>query len=213
MSNKHFLATTGVLFALVLVACQGAASPSVNETPSISQTVDVTRFVQQPTIASESEATTTVTEPAGAPLPVTVQAGSSSFQLDPEYFKGLVILTEYYTLLDHGLYEESYQLLSSSQQQRYSFEDYASFYEHDLKSIKIRGILPFNYYLIRQGLPARQIPPNELRYLIFTTALHNGAAWNEGGTPKPDDKTGFQALVLENNEWKVDQFNTSPWAH
>lgn len=223
MTNRQFLIATGVLFALVLAACQGQISPMAEETPSahqtvevtrlVPQTIEVTRIVQQPTITPEPEAATTFTEPAGTPLSVTVQEGSSSFQLDPEYFKGLVILTEYYTLLDHGLYEESYQLLSSSQQQRYSFEDYSSFYKHDLKTIKIRSILPYNFYLTQQELPARQIPPGELRYITLMTAFHYGAAWNVGGTPVPDDVTGFETLVLENGEWKIDQFNTSPWTH
>jgi len=152
-------------------------------------------------------------EPVVAPLTVTVQSGSFSFSLDPDYFDGLIILTEYYTLLDHGLYEESYQLLSSSQQKLYPLDTYVGFYKHDLKSIQIKGILPYNYFLLRQGVPPMQDPPNELRYFTFTTAYHNGPAWNDEGTPIPHDTTGFETLILENNEWKIDQLNTSPWTH
>ena len=221
MNRKRFLTSTGILLAFVLTSCRGENPSNVDEKPNtpqtgevtqpVTQTIEVTQPVQQPTFETESKITSTVVDPVVTPLTVTVQSGSFSFSLDPDYFDGLIILTEYYTLLDHGFYEESYQLLSSSQQKRVSYEDYVVYHKADTKGIKIKGILPYNYFLIRQGLPARQIPPDELRYFVFVTIFHNGPAWNKGGTPIPDDKTGFQALVLEDNEWKIDQLNTSPW--
>lgn len=223
MTNKHFLTETVILFAFVLTACQIAIAPRSEETLSVPQTVEVTRLVpqtiedtrivQQPIIKLETENTTASPESTVTSLSITVQTGSSSVQMDPAYFDGFIVLIQYYTLLDHGLYKESYQLLSSTQQKRYSFEDYTSFYTHDLKALGINSIQPYNYWRVKQGLPSMQILPDELRYVIFMTAFHNGAAWNEGGTAIPDNITGFQSLVLENNEWKIDEFNTSPWAH
>ena len=101
------------------------------------------------------------------------------YKFNPNYFEGFIILTKYYTLLDHGIYEESSPLLSSSQQKRYSFEDYKKFYNKTLNALEIGGIVPYNYWRVEQGLPAVEIPENELRYVIFMTAFHNGAAWNE----------------------------------
>jgi hypothetical protein len=191
----------------ILSSCQEDLPLTIEVASSVPQTIEVTRIVQQPIQPLESKVTTATAEPAPS---VTTQVCDSSVQIEPAYFDGIVVLTQYYTLLSHGLYEESYQLLSSSQQKRYGFEDYKSFYSHDLKALVIEGIQPYNHWRVYQGLPTLQIPPNKLRYVVFMTAYHNGAAWNQGGTPVPDDVTGFQTLVLENSEWKIDEFSTSP---
>jgi hypothetical protein len=223
-NNKPFLLVTGILLALILAACQSNFSSDNEETPREPKTVEVTRIVQQtvevtrivleqePITIKETEAATDSAYPTANQPSIKILLGSSAVQMDPDYFDGLIVLTQYYTLLDHGLYEESYPMLSSAQQKRYSFEDYKSFYIHDLKALEVREILPYNYWRVQQELPTLQFPPNELRYVILMTAFHYGAAWNEGGTPMPDNMTGFQSLILENNEWKIDDFNTSPWA-
>jgi hypothetical protein len=212
MNKINFLAVAGVLLSNVLTACQSSYSPGADRMLTVTQPAEATPMLKQSTLVLEPYASpAAVIESAVTPDIVTIQTGSASFQLDPDYFKGLIILTEYYTLLDHGLYEESYQLLSAAQQKRTSFEDYVAYHSTDTKALEIKGILPYNYDRIQKGLPARQIPPGELRYFVFVTIYHNGLTWNKGSIPMPDDKTGFQALVLENNEWKVDKFNTSPW--
>ena len=221
MNKKRVIIAFWLLFVFTLAGCLNGPSLNTEKTPTIPQTVEVTRIVtqiievtrvvQQPTTIPESGIATAVTGPTVTPPPVTVQADGLSVLIDPAYFDGLIVLTQYYTLLNHGLYEESYPLLSSSQQKIYNFKDYASFYTHDLKALEIEGIHPYNYWRAQQSFPALQIPPDELRYVIYLTVFHNGAAWNEGGTPMPDKVTGFQSLVFENNEWKIDEFNTSPW--
>jgi hypothetical protein len=212
LNNKLFLASIELLLAMMLVSCQGITSPSTAETLQVPQTVEYTEIVQPTAQKMESEAVATVTKTAVTSLSFPVQPGTSSVEVDPAYFDGFIVLTQYYTLLDHGFYQESYRMLSSSQKKRYSFEDYTNFYTHDLKAIKIIGIQPYNYWRSLQELPALPAPPNELRFIVFSIAYHHGAAWNIGGTPKPHNVTGFESLVLENNEWKVDEFNTMPWA-
>lgn len=191
MSREHFASAIRVLFILVLAACQGKNSSNAEDA-----------LVVAKSISTET--------PTASPL-IAIQEGSSFVQMESSYFDGFIILARYYTLLDHGLYEESYPLLSSSQQKRYSFEEYTSFYSQDLQSLEITGMLPYNYWRVQQGLLAIDISPNQLRYVIFMTSYHNGTAWNDGGAPIPDNTTGFQSLILENNEWKIDEFNTSPW--
>ena len=221
MNKKQVLIAFWLLYVFTLAGCLNGPSLNIEKTPTLPQTVvvtrivtriiEVTRVVQQPTTIPESGVATAATGPTVTPLPVAVQAGDLSVLIDPAYFDGIIVLTQYYTLLKQGLYEESYPLLSSSQQKIYNFKDYTSFYTSSLKALEIEGIQPYNYWRAQQGFSAWQIPPDELRYVIFMTAFHNGAAWNEGGTPMPDKVTGFQSLVFENNEWKIDEFNTSPW--
>jgi hypothetical protein len=217
MTNRHFLTATGVLFALVLTACQGAITPSSEETPCVPQTVEVTRLVpqtievtrivQQPPITPEYEATTGSTEPTVTPLSITVQAGSSSLQMDPAYFDGFIVLTRYYTLLDHGLFEEVLPLYSSSLLRKSGGGNF----ESDLKSVKVISIRPYDYWRAQQGLPPQPTPENEIRYIVGTIVFHKAPAWNEGGTPTPDEQTRFVSLILEDGEWKLNEFNSSPW--
>lgn len=194
-----------LLSTLILVGCSGNPVQTIEVTRLVPQTVEVTRIIPQPTTVS-GLGTLATAEPS-----IKVPADSISVLMDSSYFDGFILLTQYYTLLDHGLYEESYQLLSTSQQKRYSFEEYKSFYTHDMKALEIRGIEPYDYWLAKQGVSASQIPADKLRYVVFLTSYHNGAAWNNGGTPIPDNVTGFETLILENGEWKIDEFNTSPW--
>lgn len=200
--------TICLLLTLVLTACNSGAIQIVEVTRLVPQTIEVTRVIPQPTATQESGDLATTPEPSATSIPNISQVDFSFAQVYPAYFDGFVVLTQYYTLLNHRLYEESYQLLSSSQQKRYDFEGYVNFYTHDLKSIEIIRIQPYNYWCEQQGLSALPIPASELIYVVWMTAFHNGAAWNEGGTPTPDDVTGFETLVFENNEWKIDKFST-----
>jgi len=209
MNNRHLLIATALLFALTLAACQGQPAPGTAESPCAHQTIEVTRLVQPPTVTSEPGIATA--EPTSPSLPVSIQAISSSVQMDAAYFDGIVVLTKYFTLLGHGLYEESYQMLSASQQKRYDFEGYSSFYAESYNSLEVDVIKPYNYWLAQQGLPPQPIPENEIRYIIGMTAFHKGAAWNVGGTPTPYSSTGFVSLILENGEWKINEYNSAPW--
>lgn len=217
MTNRHFLTATGVLFAFVITACQNAIAPSSEETLSVPQTlevtrlvpqtIEVTRIVQQPIIPTESESTTTSTESTVTPLSIAVQAGSFSVQMDPAYFDGFIVLMQYYTLLDHGLFEEVLPLYSSSLLKKSGGGNF----ESDLKSVEVRSIRPYNYWRAQQGLPPQPIPENEIRYIVGTIVFHKAPAWNQGETPTPDEQTRFVSLILEDGEWKLNEFNSSPW--
>ena len=210
MNDRHFLIATGLLFALTLAACQGQISPGATETPCVPQTVEVTRLVQPPTVTSESGTATTTAEPTSPSLPVSVQAISSSVKIDAAYFDGIVVLTKYFTLLDHGLYEEVFPMYSSSFLKRYEKYETKKI-EINLKSVKVISIRPYNYWRVQQGLPPQPIPENEIRYIVGLTVVYDIASMNVGGTPTPYGQTRFASLVLENGEWKINEFNSSSW--
>ena len=196
---------------LVLTGSCNETMQTIEVTRLVPNTVGVTEANHQLNYTQESYSLAATPDISATSPSIKIQTDSSSITMDPVYFDGLVVLAQYYTLLGHRLYEESYQLLSSSQQNRYSFEEYKNFYTQDMKALEIRGIQPYDYWRAQQGLSASPIPANELRYVVFLTSFHSGAAWNEGGTPIPRNVTGFESLVLENGEWKIDEFNTSPW--
>jgi len=210
MNNKHNKIAKWLLFVFALAACRGGI-PSVKSTPNIPQTIEVTRLVPLKTATHLPEIPASIPKPSVSSVSVILQVDTKTVQLDPAYFDGFVVLAQYYTLLDHGLYEEAYRLLSSSQQKRHSLGDYTDFYLHDLNGVKIIGIQPYDYWRAQDKMTPLPAPVNELRFVVFLTTFHKGAAWNAGGTPTPYGYTGFESLILENDEWKIDEFNTSPW--
>lgn len=217
MTNRNFLNMTGILFALVLTGCQGVVFPSIEETPFIPlnvevtqlapQTTEDTRVMQQFTTTQGSENKIVSTVSPTTSLSVTVLSDSLSFQMSPAYFDGFIVLTRYYTLLDHGFFEEVLPLYSSSLLKKSRGKNF----ESDLKSVEVIAIRPYNYWRAQQGLSPQPIPENEIRYIVGTIVFHKAPAWNKSGTPMPDEQTRFVSLVLEDGEWKLNEINSSPW--
>ena len=207
MNNKLFKLLIGILMVFELVACQSRVSSKSGEATCIPQTIEVTRIVPQPTFRQESGTIIVATKTAVSSPSITVQVGSASVQMDPSYFDGFIILTQYYTLLDHGLYEEVLPLYSSSLLKKSGGKNF----EADLKSVEIRFIHPYNFWRAQQKLPPQPIPENDLRFIVGTIVFHKSPAWNVGSTPKPDSQTRFVSLVLESGAWKINEFNSSPW--
>jgi hypothetical protein len=127
--------------------------------------------------------------------------------LNPDYFDGFIVLTQYYTLLDHGLYEEVLPLYSSSLLRSTGGKNF----EFDIISVKVRFIQPYSYWLATTGQSPQSIPENEIRYIVGTVVLHKAPAWNVGGTPQPDNRTRYVSLFLEDCTWKLIEFLSSPW--
>ncbi len=197
MIVRYFLTVVGILFVFTLTSCRGNTALSTIATSSPLPTAEVIQTVQKPA----------TTETASPGLPVTIQAGSTTVLLEPDYFDGVIVLARYYTLLEHGLYKEVLPMYSSSLLKRNEGKNF----EVDIKSIELRGIQPYNYWLAQQGQPLPPIPENEIRYVVYTTVFHKAPAWNVGGTPQPDRQTTFVSLILENGEWKLYELQSSPW--
>jgi hypothetical protein len=197
MNGRHFLTVVGILFVFTLTSCGESIAPNAIASSNPLLTAEVIQTIQKPV-------TTETVSPA---LPVTIEAGSTTVQLEPDYFDGVRVLTRYYTLLEHGLYNEVLSLYSSSLIKNYGGENI----EVDLKTVKLKGIQPYSYWLAQTGQSPQQIPENELRYIVHITWFHNAPAWNLEGTPQPDEQTRFISLIRENGEWKLYELQSSPW--
>ncbi len=207
MNGKYFHMIRGLLFVLIMTACRGVTSSNIAETPCIPQTVEVTRIVQHSAIAPEFDTTTASKETVVPSTSLIVHAGASSIELNPAYFDGVIVLLQYYTFLDDGLYEEVLPLYSTLLFRKTGGKNF----EADLKSVKLNFIRPYDYWCILSGWPLQPISENEIRYIVGTTVFHKAPAWNVRGTPQPDNRTSFVSLVLENDQWKLNELNSSPW--
>jgi hypothetical protein len=207
MEKKYLYIVLWSFLFLLLVACGNEKSTDIKPTPYAQQTVEVTRIGQQVVTLPA------LNKPSSRPKllvtnsPILVQGATKSIELNTAYFDGSAVIGRYYTLLNYGLYDEIPSLFSSTLLQKIG----GKYLERNIKSVRVRSIYPYSLWQAETGLPIQNIPDDELRFIVGITMFHEGAGWNPGGTPQPDEQTRFISLVFESNEWKIDEINSSPW--
>ena len=115
---------------------------------------------------------------------------------DIGYFDGVIVITQYYTFLGYGLYEEAYQLLSpSAQQQAVSLEGYIENGKRWYKKVDIISIVP--QYL-------RTDTMNKRRFVV--TFISWGEGRLSGAGISGEEQTLYLTLIRENGQWRIDSF-------
>ena len=191
-----------LIVSLTLPACNRATIPFGEVARIIPQTIEVTRVVPQTIIATPLIYTTPVATVEEANLEgTTPQPG-----IDPSYYDGIIVITQYYTFLGHGLYEQAYQLLSSTAQRPHSLEEYVRNKAKAFRTIKIITIQP--YYLLAEKRCSRVKPEtgNERRFFVHLIAEGEGSM--SGSALSGALQTLFLSLTREGGEWKIDTFAT-----
>jgi hypothetical protein len=158
---------------------------TVEVTRLVPQTIEVTRVVPQTVMATQSAITITPqpTNPTFmAPQPV----------IDTGYYEGIVVITQYYTFLGHGLYEEAYLLLSTSARGHSgSLDDYVSMAKLSFKTVEIVTIQPY-YEAVRQQGGQSEPDPNGLKRFVVQIR-----SWGEGNMSGSRINGELQELFLE----------------
>lgn len=195
MKKKIYTIVFFLLLVLVASACNSGDAQVIEVTRVAPQTVIVTQMI---------EATADTTQEPTFEASVTPK-----LDIDPAYYDGTVVITQYYTYLGHGLYEEAYQLLSLEAQRPHSMEEYVDAKEMFFKTVEIHGIQPFDFWLVQHGQSPWSSPSNELRFVVDITAW--GVGEMSGSVPSGQPQTLFISMVHENDGWKIDKFSTAPW--
>ena len=199
--HKLFLA---LLLVCVLVACSSETIQTMEVTRSVLQTVEVTRIVPQTVIATQIIpiiATTT-------PEPLTPAVQTSQPSTDTLLIDGGIVIVQYYTLLDQGLFEEAYQLLSSSAQSPQSVEDFVAGAKMAFKTVNVITVQPYNEWASRRGYPPSEDPDGQKRFYVEIVA--EGESGMSGSVPNGVVQHLWLGVVQENSEWKIDSFSTAP---
>jgi hypothetical protein len=199
MNKWHIFNIFGLLLVFALCGCVSEKPTNITESPTPIPVIKATDSIPLPTPSPEPH-------PMATSLPLLIGNGSSSVLLDPAYFDGTVVITQYYTLMDHGFGDESLTLFSKS-----LYKLVQGTPDYNIQSIKINTIEPYPITELKNKWPPKTIPENELRFHVRYTVIYKGAAWNKGGTPTPYQKQDFISLIKENGEWKIDGINSSPW--
>jgi hypothetical protein len=191
---------TGILACLLVLTIIAACS---TPTPS---TVEVTRVIPQTVLASQmaKEIVVTALKPAKA---VTSQPQPD---IDPKYFEGIVLITQYYTFLGNGLYEQAYDCYSAAFRSPRTKEEFIQIAAPNFKSVEIISIIPYYIYIKEQGGRVRQDSENIARFHVQIRA------WGEGNMSGSITNGELQdlnlELVKENEGWKINAFATSPFS-
>ena len=101
MKTKMFRLVLSLLLAFVFTACNGTKQ-TVEVTRLVPQTVEITEIVTQVVVATQI-IRTNATEPS---KPVSPTPQEPPPDLDTAYYDGIVVITQYYTFLGKGMYEE-----------------------------------------------------------------------------------------------------------
>ena len=200
-----------LILALLVAACNTVTSQTEEDSHLIPQLTDTVKSTTQPTSHQESLTPTSAPNSTDSAPQIKIETETLSVQVDPVYFDGIVVLVQYYTFLNQGLYEKAVSLYSVSKQNINGIEADVEYFQSSLDSVGIGSILPYDYWLAQQGIDPLPAPQNEIRFVVKTTVVYKGAAWNDNGTPVPYDKGSFVSLSLENNGWKINEINSSPW--
>ena len=78
---------------------------------------------------------------------------------DATYDIGIIVITQYYTFLGHGLHEEAYWLQSTPHREIYSVEEYVDRMKPNFRNVEIITIQPLNKWLADQEQPTVPDPP------------------------------------------------------
>jgi hypothetical protein len=192
-----------LLIAFVLTACNGGTQ-TVEVTRLVLQTVEVTKFVTQTVNVTQLVQRTATIKPR-TPMPVEIRTEPDQ---NTAYYDGIIVLAEYYTLLDQKLYEEAYQLLSTSKPNAKSLEEFVS--GHEVVSINTYKLISTQpYYEWAEELGSRSSPDSETKKRFYIRVYAEGEGGMAGSVIN-GVHTYFATLVWENGEWKIYSINTSP---
>lgn len=204
MGKQVHKSTMFLLLVFGLTSCSSGTVQNVEVTRLIPQTVEVTRIIAQTAMMIPTTQETVESTPKPA------KETSTGVQAEPDasYYLGIVVIAKYYALVEQGLYEEAYKLLSPNRPHAESLEEYVvnrnMFKLKKAKIITIRPSYESEYQLRYRTTPD---PLNKrMYYMEIDEEGENGMA----GANMNGIHDYFVTVLLEHGEWKLYSVNTSP---
>jgi hypothetical protein len=204
MKKKSHKITFFLLLALVMTACSDDISQTIEVKRSTPKVVEISQIIPtntNPLVISQ------VTITAKPKIIIPTMRSTQPYQ-DIGYYDGIITLTKYYTLLDHGFYEEAYQFYSSSKQHD-SLEKFVENAKRWFVKVDIITIQPLYVNAAKYGGYPGQDSENRKRFYVQIIAWGEGRM--TGSRVSGELQTLFIALVKENGEWKINAFGTAPF--
>ena len=193
-----------LLLAIILASCQPVNSPppEIQEaTRIVEETLIVTKIVEVPKITKETVMVTELIEITPTKQPIYY----GEFELKPEYFDAILALIKHFEYLDTKDCKAYYESFSQEGQKN-SLEDTITYCEKAVGNVEVIYVYPFNYVLYLEGRPLGKEPENHVYLKAFVL-------WEEMslGEMVERDLIFYDDMVLEDNVWKVNSTNSSPF--
>ena len=131
---------------------------------------------------------------------------ATQIAFDATYDDGVIVITQYYTFLGHGLHEKAYWLQSTPRREIYSVEEYVNRMKPNFKNVEIITIQPLNKWLTNQGHSIVPDPPGQKRFYVHFKAWGEGNM--SGSVMSGDTQSLILTLVQEDGLWKIDSWAT-----
>ncbi len=196
------------VLAVLLASCQPVINPipDIQEvTRIVEQTVKVIQIVEQtlevPKIVKETVIQTELVEITPTKQPIS----SSEFELKPEYFDAMKALFNHFNYLDMKDCEAHYYA-RSKHNQRNSLEGTIVYCEKTVGNVEVVYIYPFNYQYYFEGKRIVKEPEGHIYLISFVL-------WEEMSLGEMVERPIFfyVDMLWEDNEWKVNSTNSSPF--
>ena len=126
---------------------------------------------------------------------------------DTVYFEGMIVIAQYYELLDQARYQEAYRLLGpTARQHSPTVEDYVASAARAFTNVKILVIMPYDEWVRQQG----HEPSNnsEFKNLFYVQIMAEGEGGMSGSAVSGEIQTLFITVISEDGAWKIDSFAT-----
>jgi hypothetical protein len=122
---------------------------------------------------------------------------------------GVVVITEYYTLLDNELFGEAYQILSSSAQAHSKNQlEYVEAAQLVFETVEMVNIQPLVIWQREQGILSTITPDRDGKIKFFVQIRAWGKGGMSGSVKNGALQTLFLTVIKEGSEWKIDSFAT-----
>jgi hypothetical protein len=186
MRKKNYKTSIFILLFFFASSCSSWNTQVYEVTRVVPQTVIVT-LIESPTVPK-------LVVPRQGIIP------TPRPYIDLAYYNGIVTITRYYTYLGHDLPGEAYKLLSSYAKKHNSEQEYVDMQNRLYESIKIVTIQP--YFAWAKEHNSAAVPDIDRRKRFAAEIITSGDG-------KSFPQTFYLTLILENGEWKIDEFATA----
>jgi hypothetical protein len=175
---------------------------TVEVTRLVPQTIEITKIIPQTVIVSKA------VQNISTPIITTPIVINTAPNQETAYYDCIIVLAQYYTLLDQKAYGLAYQLLSPSRLKASTLEEYKTGHEMiNIHTYRLISAQPYYEWAKNQGFKPSPDLETKKRFYIRVYAEGEGGM---AGSVTNGIHTFFATMVWENGEWKIYSINTSP---
>jgi hypothetical protein len=127
---------------------------------------------------------------------------------DQETNRAEIMVIEYYTLIEHGLYRDAYDLINPMSPQKPGFDQYSEQVKVIYNKLDLLTVEPYPKWAERNGL--RELPTSDEIQYFYVELL----AWSKSETSSDSTSSVEQHMFIklkkEGDGWTIYSFATNP---